>query len=101
MSEQTVAEPKNTAKAETRAEPESASAKEAKARKSLDEKIEEAEAELKRLKEAKRRKEEEDRKRNEAELRALLASEKLNLTPAAVWRKALPAIKTALERAGA
>jgi len=74
-------------------------AKEAKARKSLDERIEDAEAELKRLKEAKRKREEDERKRNEAELRALLASEKLNLTPAAVWRKALPDIKVALARA--
>jgi len=81
------------------AEADSAAAKEAKARKSLDERIGEAEAELKRLKEAKRKKEEEERKRNDSELRALLANEKLNLTPAAIWRKALPDIKAALVRA--
>jgi len=71
----------------------------AKARKTLDERIEDAEAELKRLREAKRRKEQEDRERNERELRSLLAAEKLNLTPAATWRKALPEIKSALKRA--
>ena len=81
------------------ADAESSAAKEAKARKSLDERIEDAEAELKRLREAKRKREEDERKRNEAELRALLAGEKLNLTPAAVWRKALPDIKAALARA--
>ena len=81
------------------AEIESATTREAKARKSLDERIGEAEAELKRLKETKRKKEEEERKRNEGELRSLLASEKLNLISAATWRKALPGIKEALARA--
>ena len=75
------------------------SASEAKARKSLDDRIEETEAELRRLKDARRKKEQADRERNEREVLALLVAEKVIATPSAVWRRAMADIKTALERA--
>lgn len=76
-----------------------AAANEAKSRKTIEERIAETQAELKRLQDAKRKKDQEDRERNERELRSLLTKEKLDLTPAAIWRKALPDIKAALTRA--
>ena len=76
-----------------------ASPNEAKARKSLDDRIVETEAELKRLKDAKRKREQAERERNEREVLALLNSEKLIAIPSTAWRQALPGIKTALERA--
>ena len=80
-------------------EVEAASVSEAKARKSLDDRIIETEAELKRLREAKRKREQADRERNEREVLTLLTAEKLIAIPSAAWRHALPGIKTALERA--
>lgn len=68
-------------------------------RKSIDDRIAEAEQEVKRLVELKRRREREAREQRERELRDMLRSEKLDEFPIAAWRATVVQMREMLERA--
>lgn len=68
-------------------------------RRSIEDRIADAEQELKRLVELKRRREREEREQRERELRELLKTEKVDEFAVSVWRAAMPRIRELLQQA--